>query len=253
MKNFDQIKRAGELYDNRIKEKLDSVQAAGQWGKKEWINEICDIISKKIVLQKKDKILELGCGSGVLGNWLKEHCDEYCGIDISKLMLELFKQDISESENVELIQSTTNNVPLKDHYFDIVISNGVSMYLDSDLLKATLVEMKRLVKPNGKIFLGENVVSSRIYWEYRWFQNLSPFLQNLVKPYIKMRIYLTKHNIIKGKWDNYYKEVSPNLMSKYFHNCKIRMSDSAAMTIKRYKEGKNWKGNRRVDFLINLE
>jgi len=252
MEDIDEIKRVQRLYDERINANLDAVEAAGQWGKKEWVEQICEEIFQKIEIKKSDKVIELGCGSGVLGNWLKNYCEKYYGIDLSELMLKTFKNEITQEYKVELIQAVINKVPIASNSFDVVIANGVSMYLDLNLLKSTIKEMKRLVKPDGKIFLGENVIPSNTYWEYVWFQKLNPILQNFSKPYIKLRIFLAKNGILSGKWRDYYREVSPKLIFDYFERGTVTMSDSAAMKIKRKNEGMNWKGNRRVDFLINL-
>ena len=53
------------------------------------------------------------------------------------------------------------------------------MYFPDDkTLEETLEEMKRVLKPNGTIFIGENISSSGYPWELTWFQDLSPIFQN---------------------------------------------------------------------------
>ena len=52
------IKKVAKLYDNRITSSNDGVLAAGQWGSKEYVPQICKEITKKIAISKTDKILE---------------------------------------------------------------------------------------------------------------------------------------------------------------------------------------------------
>ncbi|MGI0021938.1 MAG: hypothetical protein ACRD9Q_03655, partial [Nitrososphaeraceae archaeon] len=70
MDDIHEIKRVTKTYDDRAK-KYDSIGAAGQWGSGDMVSLICDEIFNKVKITKKDKVLEIGCGSGVLGNVIK--------------------------------------------------------------------------------------------------------------------------------------------------------------------------------------
>ena len=249
------LKRVEKLYDERIYSNVDAVKAAGQWGSKELVPEICEEIGKKLGIKKDDKILEVGCGSGVLGNWAAKRCYLYCGLDISLMMIKKFRDEYRIESDYNLIQSITDAIPFRDNFFDIIIINGVTMYLhDKTLLVRTLNEMERVANDNATIFIGENVIPNGIYWEYSWFQNLSKSKQIFAKPYIKLRIWLAKNNTkFAGKWRDFHRDISPKFIKNYFKGRgKIFVSNAAAMTIKRKKEGQEWKGNRRIDFLIRL-
>lgn len=249
------LRKVEERYNSRIESKMDAVEAAGQWGSKEFVPEICEEIGKKLDIKKDDKILEIGCGSGVLGNWLAERCSLYCGLDISLMMLKKFSDEYLRKPEYNLIKSLTNFLPLRDNYFDAVVINGVTMYFqDDNLLKRTLMEIERVARDNAIIFLGENVTPDRTYWEYRWFQDLGKSKQVLAKPYIKLRLWLAKKvPRCAGKWKDFHREVDPGFIKKYFDDKgQVIISDAAAMTVKRKRLGKNWKGNRRMDFTINL-
>lgn len=248
----EEIKKIADFYDKRAK-KGDGVAAAGQWGDKNQVSLICEEISTKIDLNKKQKVLEIGCGTGVLGTWLKNHCNNYVGCDISFFMLKKF---IEESQDkVELFQSVTHLIPFRENLFDVVIMNGVTMYLhDENLLKKTLGEMKRVSKKNGIIFLGENITPEGYYWELSWFQNLSASKQRVAKIYINFRKWLAKQSsIFEGKWKLMHKEISPSIIKNFFNEHEVKISDAAAHTIRKKQLGKNYKGNRRVDFVIKLK
>jgi len=255
MNSRDSIKKVEKLYDERVKSSNDAVKAAGQWGSNDYVPLICDEIYKKIRIKKTDTVLELGCGSGVLGKYIKEKCHLYIGIDLSRKMLNFFSKD-STLKSTHLIQGITDLIPFSNHVFDVVIINGVTMYFPDDkLLLNTLNEMKRVSKKDGTIFLGENTIPSDYAWEFTWFQNLSPTIQFLARYYIKIRKWLSKKNPkFAGKWKSAYKEVSPTLINQFFKNkATVHQSRAATYIVKKRILGKKYKGSRRADFLINLQ
>ena len=147
-----------KIYDDRINANLNAVDAAGQWGEVELVPLICEEIFKKIEIKKNDRILEVGCGSGVLGNYLKSRCAEYYGIDISFGMLQKFQENDQERW-FNLIKAVTDTLPFSNNTFSVILMNSVSMYLHNDeQFKKTLAEMERVSSNKGIIFIGENVV-----------------------------------------------------------------------------------------------
>lgn len=255
MNSRDSIKKAEKLYDERITSSNDAVKAAGQWGSKEYVPLICDEIYNKVKIKNTDTVLELGCGSGVLGNYIIEKCQLYIGVDLSRKMLNFFSEN-STLEQINLFQGITDLIPFSNHVFDVVIINGVTMYFPDDkLLLDTLNEIKRVSKKDGKIFLGENIIPSDYAWELTWFQNLSPTIQFLARFYIKIRKSLSKKNPkFAGKWKDTYKAISPTLINQFFKNeATIHQSKAATYIVKKRILGKKYKGSRRVDFLINLQ
>jgi ubiquinone/menaquinone biosynthesis C-methylase UbiE len=253
MKESEFINEVSKYYDTRASGS-DSIKAAGQWHQIDSINEICLEISKKIGLNSKSRVLEIGCGSGVLGNWIKSKCSTYYGFDISHEMLKSFLNE-SNTETVNLLRASADKIPFQKDSFDIIILNGVAMYfINDDFLSRVLKEIQEIISKNGLIFIGETSTPSRYYWEFAWFQNLSKFKQNFVKPYIKFRKWIaTKNSKIGGKWTNTYSTVSEKFLKDYFKGKgKINISDAAAYTIRKKKSGKNSKGNKRVDFTIKL-
>jgi ubiquinone/menaquinone biosynthesis C-methylase UbiE len=253
MKESEFISNISKYYDTRASDS-DSIKAAGQWHEIENINEICLEISKKIGLNSKSRVLEIGCGSGVLGNWIKSKCSAYYGFDISHKMLIRFLND-SNNEKINLLRASADKIPFQKDSFDIIILNGVAMYfINDDFLSKVLKQIQGIVIKNGLIFIGETSTPSRYYWEFAWFQNLSKFKQNFAKPYIKFRKWIaTKNSKIGGKWNNTYSTVSEEFLKKYFkEKAQINISDSAGYTIRQKKMGKNSKGNKRVDFTIKL-
>ena len=248
------IKEIAKYYDFRA-ENADSVKAAGQWGDEKNIPLICEEISKKINLSKNHKVLEVGCGSGVLGKWIMKNCLNYTGLDISNSMLKTFLKECRDNKP-DIISAGADTIPIQDNFFEVVIINGVAMYfMNNEFFIRVLKEIERVSKPNSIIFIGENATPSRYYWEFLWFQNLNWFSQILAKPYIKFRKWLaTKNSRLAGKWKNTYSPISEKFLSEYFKNKgKMVMTDSAAFMVRKRIFGNNVRGNKRVDFVIEFE
>ncbi|VWL85368.1 class I SAM-dependent methyltransferase [Oceanivirga miroungae] len=112
------------------------------------------------------KILELGCGTGIL--WknnieLLNECEKVVFTDLSEGMLEVIKNNIGEKESFFFEKVDAQNLPYSDGEFDVIIAN-MMLYHIPDLDKA-LSEIKRVLKADGKFYsatFGENGVASEI-------------------------------------------------------------------------------------------
>lgn len=109
--------------------------------------EIAGKIVDFLDIKPDDKVLEIGCGTGGLAQYID--C-EYVGIDYSKT---------SVAKCMEFFQKTAfyaeaNNLPFKDKYFDKCFAYGCFMYFPSmEYAEQVVSEMRRVTK--GGIFIGE--------------------------------------------------------------------------------------------------
>lgn len=115
-----------------------------------------EITAKKIIeeldIQTGDKVLEVGCGAGALGQYMK--C-QYVGIDYSK---SLIKRHL-EFFNHSVLWAEADALPFKDNYFDKCFSWGVFLYFESDeYAQKAISEMMRVTKQG--ILIGELPVVS---------------------------------------------------------------------------------------------
>lgn len=255
MSDFDEIKRITKVYDDRAKS-ANGLKAAGQWGSKELADLITKEIIRKIDLKKEDCVLEIGCGSGVLGSVVEKNCEIYSGFDVSKLMLKKFQTEYPLKHGHNLIEAFATQIPFKENLFDKIILNGVSMYFPNEkFLLQVLTEIKRVSKTESVIFIGENIVPTRYYWELVWYENLPSIIQIFARPYIKFRRWLAKKKSpLSGKWKNSHNDISSKFVQKFFkEDKKFFVSDSAAYTVRKKRYGNDVRGNRRMDFLIHLK
>src|SRR5436190_11837568 len=91
------------------------------------------------------KILDAGCGPGVMAGKLMERGYAVWGIDFAEPMIrkarELCGSDQFGVGDVE-------HIPFPDNTFDVVVSLGVIEYLESD--EQALREIRRVLRPGGR-------------------------------------------------------------------------------------------------------
>jgi len=110
-------------------------------------NKHIEIPAMKSILKnmvKNKKVLDLGCGSGIFTKMLKEWGSNIIGLDLSKTMI-----DIARNENPEIkfYVGNAGNTPFVDLRFDIVSSSLVAHYFKN--LNPLFREVRRILKNNG--------------------------------------------------------------------------------------------------------
>ncbi|WP_346928631.1 MerR family transcriptional regulator [Clostridium sp.] len=107
-----------------------------------------------IKIKNKDKVLEVGCGNGVL--WTKNMDNLHESIDVT--LTEICEDMINEaklnlgndSKRFNFIITDLTSLPFNDNSFDVVIANHILFFMkDIDL---ALAEISRVVKPNGVVY-----------------------------------------------------------------------------------------------------
>lgn len=102
---------------------------------------------------KRNAVLDIGCGSGILAFELAQHYDMVVGIDISLEMLAIAKTKRAAS-NIEYICMDADRIVF-DRQFDLIVSSATFHHLKN--LPATLEKLKTLLNPGGKVVLRDNV------------------------------------------------------------------------------------------------
>ncbi len=100
-------------------------------------------------LKKRGKLLDVGCGTGYFLKYLKENYPTWkiFGIEPSDLL----RKVASDNIGINIKIGTLDRIPFPDEYFDVVTCNDVLEH--SAKLRENILELKRVLKPNGILFV----------------------------------------------------------------------------------------------------
>jgi len=112
-----------------------------------------------------DVVVDVGSGSGfdsLIASKIVGPNGRIIGIDMTHAMLKKARSGASEmgAINVEFREGHAEDLPLPDEFADVIISNGV-LNLTSDK-KKTLREWERVLKPGGRLYIGDILVAKPI-------------------------------------------------------------------------------------------
>ena len=119
-----------------------------------------DIVARVASLQPR-RVLEIGCGTGLLLFKLAPACELYHGVDFSRVSLDYVRGVISQNpqryRSVVLEQLHADDMThLRDASFDVVLLNSVVQYFpDVSYLIKVIEHCVRLVRPGGAIVFGD--------------------------------------------------------------------------------------------------
>lgn len=105
------------------------------------------------------RVLEIGCGSGLLLLQIAPHCESYVGTDFSSTTLQHLSRRIAAHglRNVRLYERRADDLgDLDEGQFDLIVINSVIQYFPSlDYLDAVIAEAGSQLTPGGHIFIGD--------------------------------------------------------------------------------------------------
>jgi arsenite methyltransferase len=116
-------------------------------------------------LRPGERAVDVGCGAGmdslIAGKMVGPE-GRVIGVDMTPLMLEKARAAAEEGElgNVEFHQSYAEELPVPDGWADVVISNGVLNLMPDKA--AVLEEMVRVLKPDGRLQIGDILVQKAV-------------------------------------------------------------------------------------------
>ena len=128
-------------------------------------------VLKKYALNKNSKILDAGCGTGLVGIELKKYgYSNIDGVDFSQNMLDLVPQGIYKKiEKVDL----NKQLKFKDNTYDIVMCVGTFTY--GHVMPKALDELIRITKNKGLICF---TINEGIFEEYGFDNKIKELSSN---------------------------------------------------------------------------
>ncbi len=156
---------------DQFKTRAGSFEASARWVKDK---DLLDIHRELAGTSKDNLILEVCCGTGVVGKSLFCQGSKIVGLDISLSMLEKAKNKLQLCVNGNVQQ-----LPFLDETFDIVVCRQAFHFLET---KRVVKEMIRVVKRGGKIIISQIVPFGRqdAVWLRRIHRKKQPLLKNFL-------------------------------------------------------------------------
>jgi amino acid adenylation domain-containing protein len=130
--------------------------AIPDWEMREWVENTVS----RILSLSPQRVLEIGCGTGLLLSRVAPKSKEYWGIDYSSAALQHVEQmykTLSGLDNVHLLQQTADNFDgIPQGECDTVVINSVVQYFPSvDYLLQVIEGAITTIAQQGKIFMGD--------------------------------------------------------------------------------------------------
>jgi ubiquinone/menaquinone biosynthesis C-methylase UbiE len=105
--------------------------------------------SDALGLEKDSRVLDAGCGAGLLSREMSSRGYDVFGVDYSFEMLQKAASVVHAGggRDVSLVQGNVQSLSFKSSSFDLVVSLGVISYLPS--FEKAIAEFFRILKPSG--------------------------------------------------------------------------------------------------------
>jgi SAM-dependent methyltransferase len=116
-------------------------------------------------LMPGEHVVDVGCGAGIdsiIAARMVGATGSVVGVDMTPAMVEKARAGAEEAElqNLDFRQGLAESLPVPDAWADVIISNGV-LNLFPDKL-AGLQEMARVLKPEGRLQIGDILVQKAV-------------------------------------------------------------------------------------------
>lgn len=103
------------------------------------------------LLKPSSNILDAGCGPGTDSIYLHSLGHNVIGVDLSEKMLDIAKK---QTKDIQFIKQDISKIDFPDDSFDAIIASYSLCYLPKKDIPASLDNFRKMLKPDGLLYLG---------------------------------------------------------------------------------------------------
>lgn len=124
---------------------------------REWLDDIVKVIRSDYV----GRVLEIGCGTGLIFYSLVGHADEYIGTDISPSSISQIKHRISKQKKdygvfeLHVCPAHETKLLVKDEVDTIIINSVIQYFPGEYYLKTVIADSLEMLGGKGRIIIGD--------------------------------------------------------------------------------------------------
>lgn len=138
-----------------------------------WVTSKFKPYREELISKSYGEVLEIGFGSGLNLPFYGEQVSKIHALEPSVGMIETMK---FQDKRVHVINAGAEQIPLEENSIDIVVSFLVLCTVQN--LEKSLIEIKRVLKPEGKLLFFEHVSPQQGFKRYI-FNGLNPIWKPL--------------------------------------------------------------------------
>ena len=127
----------------------------------DYVAEWAEQTAKRILAERPKRVLEIGCGNGILLRRIAPHCERYVGVDLAPEAVGNLERELREDpqrwSHVEVRQGSADSIEdLFEAGIDAVVINSVVQYFpDVDYAVRVLRRAIAKTKEAGFVFVGD--------------------------------------------------------------------------------------------------
>jgi len=167
-------------------------------------------IIKLANIKPTDVVVDVGCGTGKLSLVFASIAKKVIAIDISSKMLKKAREETEKNDirNIEFRKANCMNLQIGNSSVNIVVSNLVLHHLTDEEKLTTIKEFYRILKPKGKIIIGDIVKSRKDFREeidlivknYKKRYGVQKTFDKLIEM-IERMFFITEYPATPQKWN----------------------------------------------------
>ena len=139
------------------------------------------------------------------------------GVDYSPWAIKLSKKALTKTKlKAEVLKIKDQKLPFEDNFFDVVFLLDVVEHLYPQELKKTLVEIKRVLKTQGRLIIHTGPNKEYLEIGYKYFSRYLNFLasKTIWEPLFKTKLIYTKDPRNKSEKDLHVNEQTVNILKE---------------------------------------